>query len=406
MHFASTIWLVLLLPWAALTAWLLWVRRGTGANVPFLDLWRGPVAAARSTGRFGLPPLALFALIASMLLAVLAAARPVLSPRQDWTPPRVGATAPAKGLANVAITHVAAVDRPRAQVMVTVRNESSDRRTGSLDVRSGTAEVRRGIDLPVVGHEANYFVDLPALASRVDANLDPGDEIGADNRASLERKVASPKVEVRGDVPPEVRRVIEAYGRARPAGEGGRIVACPAGIGEGGVILAPSSGNASENVRGGRAVVAAHPVTANLDLSAVAMSISDSPPPQPAQGWKTLLSVGDKPALAARESPVRQVWIGFESRDLALSPTFVVLWTNVIEWVGETAQNAFVETVASLPRNGGGQSQATEAPTSERRERDLAPILAFCALLCVFFASLTWSAGRRLTAFSPPRTVI
>jgi hypothetical protein len=408
MHFASPIWLALLLPWAVLAAWLLWARHGVGTGVPFLDLWRGPVAPARTPGRFQTPPLALLALILASLLSVLAVARPIVHERN--APPRPTTTAPAEPRANVAITHVAAIDRPRAQVMVTVRNDSSEPHPGSLEVRSGAATVRREITLPARGREANFFVDLSALTNRVEVNLDAGDESGVDNRASLERQSASPHVEVRGDVPPEVRRVIEAYARARPAGEGGRVVACPPGTGEPGVIVAPDAEFGIAEPRDVRVV--AHPVTRNLDLANIPMSISTSSPV--GEGWTTLLLVGDKPIVAVRESPARQVWMGFSSRELAVTPAFVVLWTNAIDWVGETEQSAFVERVAGAhvtTPSGSAKRQAADAVTDApadgaRRDRELLSTLAFCALLCVFFASLVWSSSRRLTVFSVARTVI
>src|SRR5438477_11767647 len=102
MSFASPIWLALLLPWVALSIWLLWMRY-SGTRVPFLELWRGPIEPSRATRRFHLPPLALIALVAAMLLAVLAAARPTWR-RQIATPSP--SAAPAKPQANVGITRV------------------------------------------------------------------------------------------------------------------------------------------------------------------------------------------------------------------------------------------------------------------------------------------------------------
>jgi hypothetical protein len=396
MHLASPIWLALLLPpWAALAAWLLWVRRAGGTGVPFLDLWRGPVTPARSVGRFEIPPVALLALIVAMLLGVIAAARPSL-PKHEAPSAHVAATAPASSRSNVAITHVAAVDRPRAQLMVTVRNESSDRRSGTLEIRSGQAVLRRDIAIPPRGREANFFIDLSAPADRIEISLDAGDDVAADNRAVLQRKSASPRVEVRGDVPPAERRVIEAYARARPPGESGRVVACPPAEGEAGVIVAAMDGKDVNAPPRNDVRVAAHPVTANLDFTKIAMPAVSSPPPA-GSGWSTLVSVAGKPVLMARESSARQVWIGFGSKDFAVTSAFVVLWTNAIDWVGETDASAFVQTLgapsATVPAES-AKPQAAEASAGAPDKRELAPILAFCALLCVFFATLGWSAGR------------
>jgi hypothetical protein len=77
MHLLSAHFLWLLAPWAALTFWLLWGRRPR-INVPFLELWRGPIEAPAARRGMQLPPVAvLFALLA-ILLGILAAARPFI----------------------------------------------------------------------------------------------------------------------------------------------------------------------------------------------------------------------------------------------------------------------------------------------------------------------------------------
>jgi len=95
------------------------------------------------------------------------------------------------------------------------------------------------------------------------------------------------------------------------------------------------------------------------------------------------------------------VWIGFGSKDFSVMPAFVVLWTNAIDWVGETDASAFVEGVGAVPATAPTESakpQAAQAPADAPDKRELAPVLAFCALLCVFFATLGWSAVRRTPA--------
>src|SRR5437764_925273 len=75
MDFVTPIWLVGLLPWAAVSLYLLWGRRRAQA-VPFLELWRVPVEGKRIRRRVGVPPLALALALLGMLLAVVAAAGP------------------------------------------------------------------------------------------------------------------------------------------------------------------------------------------------------------------------------------------------------------------------------------------------------------------------------------------
>jgi hypothetical protein len=78
--FASPLWLVSLVPLAAVVLYLLWGRRPQ-QPVPFLDLWIGAATGPRPRRRLAAPPLALALAILSVLLAVLGAARPAL-----WDP--------------------------------------------------------------------------------------------------------------------------------------------------------------------------------------------------------------------------------------------------------------------------------------------------------------------------------
>ncbi|MFL5409388.1 MAG: hypothetical protein ACJ79O_26500, partial [Myxococcales bacterium] len=75
MSFMHPIWLIALLPWAAVTIYLLWGRRKR-VNVPFLDLWQIPVQGQRPRRKIAAPPVALAAAILAMLLSVLAAGGP------------------------------------------------------------------------------------------------------------------------------------------------------------------------------------------------------------------------------------------------------------------------------------------------------------------------------------------
>ena len=88
MFFASPIWLALLLPpWAAVAAWLIWSRRGEWRDVPFLALWRERGEdSPREKREFRPPPIALVAAMMAVLLAIVASARP----RIGWTSPLDG----------------------------------------------------------------------------------------------------------------------------------------------------------------------------------------------------------------------------------------------------------------------------------------------------------------------------
>lgn len=77
MTFAAPLWLAGLLPWAALTIYLLWGRRKR-VGVPFLALWLGPVEGPRAKRKLAVPPAALVLALLALLLAVLTAAGPAV----------------------------------------------------------------------------------------------------------------------------------------------------------------------------------------------------------------------------------------------------------------------------------------------------------------------------------------
>ena len=76
MAFASPLWLLALVPWALLAAWLLRGRRRR-VKVPFLGLWRGPLPLEISRRGWRIPPLWLSLALASLLATILAAGKPM-----------------------------------------------------------------------------------------------------------------------------------------------------------------------------------------------------------------------------------------------------------------------------------------------------------------------------------------
>lgn len=77
MPFAAPIWLVAVLPWIALVAYLLWGRRKR-VDVPFLALWKEDITRPQKRRAMERPPLALAMALLALLLMILAAARPGL----------------------------------------------------------------------------------------------------------------------------------------------------------------------------------------------------------------------------------------------------------------------------------------------------------------------------------------
>ena len=77
MLIAAPIWLLALIPWSALSIWMLWGRRER-VEVPFLALWRDAEARPSARRAVQAPPLPIILLLLTILFAVLAASSPVL----------------------------------------------------------------------------------------------------------------------------------------------------------------------------------------------------------------------------------------------------------------------------------------------------------------------------------------
>src|SRR5688500_16089804 len=192
----------------------------------------------------------------------------VLSDQKLAENQRVVQIAPTKRLRNVGIVRFVVRESPEPQAMVTVAN-FSDRERATLRVRSGDRTVvERAIELPrAIGGEASFFVDLPSPQSPATAELQVDDDIALDNVARAKRQRSFPAIEVRSSVPPEVRRVAEAYGKARSPGEGRvRIAISGADQVPGDVPVAIVANSPSDSFAGA-VHIAAHPVSARVDWS-------------------------------------------------------------------------------------------------------------------------------------------
>jgi hypothetical protein len=549
MSLLSPLWLLALLPWAAVTLWLLRGRRPR-VNVPFLDLWKGDVRGPRPTRSWEKPPVALAAALLAVLLALLAAARPsvhvplsgptvtiiidrgiTMSARSgndipfralamgaqravveaigtarvdlrfvpplepgrtdtwDWAgvaqgaavtavdttdliPAAVGRAlresqgpvivlsdralaiandrlvyvAPEKPLANVGIVRFAVRETPARQAMVRLRNQSAlDKAV--LRITSDDQELARtDVTLPESG-ERDYFLDLPTIARIVTAELEVTDDLDFDDRASLVRECSWPRVEPRSPLPAEVRRMIDSYTESRPPNAAASprlsVVTTPEAAGnEPAVILASSASTGPSNQP---VQVNAHPIT-----NAVQNWPSTTPAPPTGPGWTPLVTRGDTVLLAIRTDPVRQVWLGLHSTDFAATTDFVILWTNIFDWVGDGAEGFASHPIAALgdewttsppvPESGlipslyrrpdgalravnaldvrlpepltkdwrAALSTAISATTREHGGLPLSPALLILALIALCIAALTWPrrpAGSSLTPLSAARTL-
>src|SRR5213595_3126360 len=116
----TPIWLFALVPWAALTVWLLWGRRRR-VDVPFLDLWEGPEKGERTTRLLHVPPLALMLAIIALMLAVLAAAGP-------------RAAAGGRGTAVVVVDH--GITMPHARMQPILEKVTAELRRRGIEART------------------------------------------------------------------------------------------------------------------------------------------------------------------------------------------------------------------------------------------------------------------------------
>ncbi len=453
MTFASPLWLVGLLPWAAVTVWLLWGRRKR-VDVPFLELWKGPVADRSARRAVQLPPAGLAAAIAAMLLAVIAAGGPRLDVRMpgggpvvsvvvdrgatmsgrdqyakrlriardaimsafglcpvdlvlvpdgqlertdtsDWfgvavarpvtavntqrelesivrrmlyqtagpvvvvsdrlvsmDDPRLVRIAPATLPSNVGIVAIAAREKPAAQVMVRLRNQSDQEQAELLVYSDGHSVGRIAIDLPQRNREQDYFVNVAALGKAVSAEVVVKDDLPVDNRAWLVYRRTLPAIEAQSPLPAGLARVVAKYVGLNPPDRQSQRVLITRGteealVGQAAVILSEGASVAPSGPNDD-AMVREHPITAAIDdwTALTRTNTAGGAPDEP--GWANLVTIGGRAVLAVRESPARQVWVGFDAESAAATPQFVIFWTNVLDWVGQVGQMFVASPVRRL----------------------------------------------------------
>ena len=247
------------------------------------------------------------------------------------THPQLVQIKPEQPVQNAAI--VALSNRP-GQVMLTLHSTSALTRT--LHAQSGDRTAQRTVDLKP-GVDQNVFLDLDAAADTIEAWFDQSDDFDADDRAWLVRRQSWPIVEARTALPDELRRMFEIYSRHRPSSRASPRVAVTrpedAKPDEPGVLLPLAE---PPELPYGEVGTRTHPLLAGVDWSALTKGVALAKPP--GQGWTKLAWLGAHPIVAVREGEVRQVWIGFESREFARTPAFVVFWTNVFDWTGGGTQ--------------------------------------------------------------------
>jgi hypothetical protein len=334
----------------------------------------------------------------------------VLSDQAVPDDPRVVEIAPSKPIQNVAITRFALRETPTPQAMVTVANFSS-LETAMLRVKSGERTlVERAIELPhAAGGEVKIFVDLPSLDAAAVAEIDVADDIVIDNIAHAKRVGNFPAIEIRAAIPEEVRRVADAYTKARPAGEGSKAIAV---VDDGAIpsdVPVAIVASSSSNPQAGAVTVAAHPVSAGVDWDDAKPQATGRPP---GVGWRAVVSICDRAAVAVREAPQRQVWIGFDASDFARTPDFVIFWTNVFDWLAGGAVDPAQHWSATLvppvkippPPATDWRAKLDTLKAAHQSRTDVTSGVLLASVICLMLAAVAWPR-RSLTPISVALTV-
>jgi hypothetical protein len=251
--------------------------------------------------------------------------------------------APADPASNIGIITASASRAPGPQVMVRLRNDSPQRQA---DLRVGSMVER--IDLPPPGAEGNVFVDVASIGDSLPIALDVTDDQPADNRGTLQRRRARPRLEPAGALPADVQRIIASYSNVRPAGAGAApliISPDPAAGDSPAVQVAP----ATAPIPAGQLLLSDHPINDYLDWSKIDLSSARIAPEPLGDGWTPIVRIDQRPLVAVRENPQRQVWVGFASEPFGRSAEFVVFWTNLLDWAGQGAEVFAYEGAPAVP---------------------------------------------------------
>ncbi len=352
-----------LLPWAALTLYLLIARR-VRIDVPFVDLWRGPEQASQSNRALHRTPKWVALMLLAALASIFAAGGPAVI--------RAGGAGGGSTDSPLATIELLAVRD--GQCMLRVRNQSLAAMTQLL-IETDRGSTTKQLELPPFGQTKDYFMDVDRQANRVRATLKPQTPSHADTSAEVNRQRSWPKVMAAGELPADVRRMIDVYTDRRPASPGSAKVAVATNqaslASDERAILVPSA----DRPMRGAVEVSAHEVTQNVAFGDTAdwAITADAP-----AGFTPIVTLGGQPVVAVREGSVRQAWVGFNSPGFSRSPALVILWTNLFDYVGNGGDEF---APARLPR-------PIESPNSSAKHSANASVALGPWLVCL--AAVLW----------------
>ena len=185
----------------------------------------------------------------------------------------------------------------------------------------------------------DYFVDLPSAPDVVQATIEPGGDIDAADSAWAVRTSDWPRLEPRGDLPLELRRLVEVYSKNRPPQADSPAVAIVP-LGESNERCAMTMTESMPGVSSPVAKIetAAEALAQGVDWQS-AIHDAQIAIVQPPVGFTRLIWSGNQTLVAVRDGPVRQAWVGFRSTSWPATPEFVVFWTRLFDWLGASAPN-------------------------------------------------------------------
>ena len=390
MTFTAPLFLLALLPWAALAVYLM-IGRRKRVLVPFVELWKLPIRPRRTTRALHVPPISIALMLLALLAALLAASRPALNrPAQRQQGVSVAATRPAR---NIAITHTAVREQPLQQLHLRVRNDSPASKVPLRVSSNSNVILETALDLPADGTR-DYFIDLNAKIGRAaSVEILADDDLTWDNRVALSRQRPWPRLEPRAPMPDEVQRLRDAYAQRRPASDDSPAVVLVTSAADlpqaPGVVVVPRT--AGTPVAAADASISPHPVTQGIE--GIAATLSDAvvaEPPGDLASWTTLMSIAGRPALLIREAPARQVYVGLHSQSLSRTPEFVYLWTNIFNWAGAAAGERLV--AEPMPQPPERPAPPTSNQTAPLRRLEGPMLLA--ALSLALLSAVAWPRRR------------
>ena len=341
--------------------------------------------------------------------------------------PRLVQVTPDQAMNGVGIDSLQVVGVPRPQAMVRIANES-DLSEATLSIHSDGQTIEDEIKLPDRGGAKNYFMDLPSAGKVIEADLSAEGDSLVDQKAWSVQRSVWPKIEADTGIVPELTKMIDVYGRLRPAGADSTTVTvttAPRELNREAAVavwLNPQPDDVPVQVSQGLVVAKGPLSTEGVNWDDV-LADATAAHVGPEGDWEPVVSAGKFVLVAIREHPVRQVWIGFQAAGFSDRADFVVFWSEIFNWLGKAGPVYSAQTIPSpngdwvpiLSHSADGSVTAYNAPPMPEHlvdhlewrdnlgklpprlrvgERPLAGLLLLGALALMCLAAATWPAAK------------